>query len=383
MMHGVKAIIKSALDRLIDIFVFPAKNFERKTILLIRLDAIGDYVLFRNFIEILKTSEKYKGYKITLLGNAAWRKLAEVLDGRYVSNFIWLERKKFVQSPFYRYQKFKEIVSKGYEIVISPVFNRETYYADSIVKLIKAGEKVGSAGDLSFRKKRQRNDRYYTRIIPGKQETLFEFYRNKEFFENLLDIKIGMVGPHIQYNISKSIFDLPDNYFVTFIGASSGLKKWDIRHFAKVSRNIRERYQYNAVLCGAEKDIPDAKKFRRYYGDDFVDLVGWTSLVDLLHIFSKAMLVMSNDTSAAHLAVALGTADVFVVANGSHYGRFTPYPKTITNKHHSLFPPQIEDAGEDHKKLCDYYRYGSALDINTVTADRVIKKIAEVWEETN
>ena len=38
--------------------------FNTKTLLLLRLDSIGDYVLFRNFMSEIKRSDKYRDYKI-------------------------------------------------------------------------------------------------------------------------------------------------------------------------------------------------------------------------------------------------------------------------------------------------------------------------------
>ena len=69
MIISFKNILKLITYYIIDIFVQPSKIIKPKSLLLIRLDAIGDYILFRNFIEELKKDEKYKHYSITLLGN--------------------------------------------------------------------------------------------------------------------------------------------------------------------------------------------------------------------------------------------------------------------------------------------------------------------------
>jgi len=95
----------------------------KKSLLIIRLDAIGDYVLFRNYIEVLKNSEKYKDYKITLVGNIAWKSIAEELDSKYIDNFIWTDREKFEKNFIYRYKKLKKISSKGYDVVINPTYS--------------------------------------------------------------------------------------------------------------------------------------------------------------------------------------------------------------------------------------------------------------------
>ena len=175
MISRLKTVIKIIVYRFVDLFIKPSKDIKSKSILLIRLDGIGDYILFRNFIEILKKNNKYKGYSITLLGNSVWKSLSKELDGEYVDNFIWLERDRFYNDLFYRHKKLQELVSSGYEIILSPIYSRESFIADNIVKLITAKEKIGSIGNLSNIKRWQKNisDRYYTKLIHAKKELMF------------------------------------------------------------------------------------------------------------------------------------------------------------------------------------------------------------------
>ena len=148
---------------------------------------------------MLKKSRKYKGYKITLLGNNSWKDLSEELDIEYVDEFIWLDRNKYNKDFFYRYKKLKEVVSKGYEVVLSPMYSREFFVGDTIVNLVHADKKIGSSGDISNIRIWQKkiSDKYYSNLISAKTGTMFEFNRNKEFFENLLNVKLDIVKPNI------------------------------------------------------------------------------------------------------------------------------------------------------------------------------------------
>ena len=93
MILNLRKFIKVSMYFFINLLIFPSKKIKQKSILIIRLDAIGDYVLFRNFIEILKKNKKYKDYKISLLGNIDWKDLSIDLDSEYIEEFFWLERK--------------------------------------------------------------------------------------------------------------------------------------------------------------------------------------------------------------------------------------------------------------------------------------------------
>ena len=54
--------------------------FKSNRILIVRLDALGDYILFRNYIRCIKHAPKFKGYKLTLLGNIGFKDIAEAYD---------------------------------------------------------------------------------------------------------------------------------------------------------------------------------------------------------------------------------------------------------------------------------------------------------------
>jgi len=375
----LKTLIKFIIYYFINLFVLSSKEIKPKSIFLVRLDVIGDYVLFRNFIEVLKESEKYKDYKITLLGNSAWKSLSEELDAEYVDDFIWIDRNKFSKDLVYRYKKLKEITACGYD-VLSPVYSREFFFEDAIVKLVHANEKIGSIGDTSNIRVWQKNisDGYYTKLVPAKGELIFEFSRNKEFFEIFLHVRLDIKKPHINLKPKKLPFKLPQKYAILFIGASSSFRKWNIERFARVGEYLKERYSYEIVLCGAPSDSKEALKFGEYFKDEYIDLVGKTSLVDLLHVIYNGNIIIANETSAPHFAVALEMANIFVISNGNHYGRFTPYPKDVSENYHVIYHPKIEKDLDDYKKLSNSYGFGSDLNIDDITKGMVIAKINSI-----
>ena len=120
-------------------------------------------------------------------------------------------------------------------------------------------------------------------------------------------------------------------------------------------------------------------EFSKYFDNDYLDLVGKTSLVDLLYIIDNGNLMIANETSAPHFAVALEMINVFVISNGNHYGRFTPYPKEVSKNYHVIYHPVIEKDLDDYKKLSNSYGFGSSLDINEISVDRVRNKLDEIF----
>jgi ADP-heptose:LPS heptosyltransferase len=391
----IKSLVKFVLFmlfRFVDVFVYlrgRTTNFDNKprsskNILLVRLDAIGDYILFRNFIEILKKEPKYSEYKITLIGNIMWKELAETLDKEYISEFIWIDTKKFHRNIIYRYRILRKVYSTYYDIVIHPTYSR-TYDADNIVKMSNASEKIGSIGDLSniSRWQKRITDKYYTKLIPAQRNIMFEFYRNKEFFENLLDKKLDITKPYIKLPANYTFnLELPQsNYAVLFIGASANFRKWNIENFGEVAKWIKRNLGYEIVLCGGKEDVESTKVFERVYNDTYFNLVGKTSLIDLLFVIKNSKMIISNETFFPHMAVALNAKNIFVISNGNHFGRFIPYPREITESYFPIYHPEIEKDLISYEELSNMYGYGSQLNINEITPQQVIKTIIDNIED--
>ncbi len=284
MLEKIKYFVKNFFIKLIFDLRFPLKKNKPKSILLIRLDAIGDYVLFRNYIKILKTNSKYIDYSITLVGNIAWKELSEKLDSNYIDEFVWIDRNKFTKSFAYKYSILKNISKNNYRLIINPVYSREFKYSDFIVNVIHGEEKIGSVGDFAniSQVKKEISDKYYTKLIPATNKILFEFFRNKEFFEYLLNIKIDIQKPEI--NLDSDVKLSEKKYAVLFIGASAKFRKWNIKNFAEVGQFIKNKFDYEIVLCGASNDIEDEKQFSEIASYKYINLVGRTSLMEILQV---------------------------------------------------------------------------------------------------
>jgi ADP-heptose:LPS heptosyltransferase len=380
-LHKLKRIIQEIAYFVISFLSVSLKVPSPKTLLLIRVDAIGDYFLFRNFIQALRFSDKYRDYKITLVGNALWKDLAVELDSNFVHDFIWINRQKFALNISYRMEKIKEITARGYEVVINSAYSREFGYGDYIANFVSAKCKIAGTGDLCNinQWKKMLSNRFYTFVIPQKEQIMFEFFRNKEFFESVIGEQCRIQKPSVQVSKNNSTSRvLPEKFAVLFMGAGVEFRQWSPHKFAKVGLWLKSHYGFEIVLCGSSADRVSVSEFCKYFTEQFTDLVGKTSLVELLYVINGASLLLSNETSAPHMSVALGKNNIFVVSNGNHFGRFTPYPREITEEYHVVYPPAIENfTGLKEELIEQYGRRGSLLDINDITLESVKRKIRE------
>ena len=186
-MHPLKNYLKFIIYAFRDLWL-PKNNplVKENTLCIIKMDAIGDYILFRNFIEELANSSKYKDYEITLVGNIIWKELAEKLDTKWIKHFIWIDPRKFQKNFNYRKECFNTLQKVHYSVLIHSTVSRDYYVAETINEAILAKQKIGSTGDLinTSRWQKRRADRNYTRFISIPKELYFEFEKN-QFFINL------------------------------------------------------------------------------------------------------------------------------------------------------------------------------------------------------
>ncbi len=350
-------------------------NIKEKSLAIIRVDAIGDYILFRDFLPLLKVSNQYKDYKITLIGNEVWKVLAEVLDSEYVDDFIFLDRNKFYREYSYRFMMLRKLSSVGFDIVLNPMYSREYYISESITKSLSAHEKIACEGDHSniSAHDKKKADSFYTRLFLNRKEVMFEFYRNQEFFEQLLGKPLSI---HLSIDKRKlPVFNqiLPSHFIVLFLGASRSYRKWSPKNFAEVAIFLKQKYHYEIVICGAPSDIEQAQLFKKFFKHDYVDLVGKTTLLELMTVIQQSQFLISNETSAVHFAVALGVSKVFVLYNGRHFGRFTPYPESLHQGYTLICHPEITNNKLLYQKNSHDSLYISQLDINDITVEEVIR----------
>jgi ADP-heptose:LPS heptosyltransferase len=344
------------------------------------LDAIGDYILLRNFIRLIKDSAKFKDYKITLCGNIIWKELAETLDSDCIDKFIWIDRTKLKNNIFYKFRLLKMIKLIGFETAIDLTYSREILFGDSIIKASNAIERIGSEGspDSYVRWKRKLfSDNYYTRLLTASSKNLFEFFRNKEFFERLLETNLEIQKPTIDVSKISSPIDLMNDYAVIFPGASEPEKTWDVKNFTEIAKYLESENSLKIVVAGSSNESKLGKQIVSALGNTSLDLTGKTSLSQLAKIISSAKILISNDTSAVHFAAAVNTTFI-CVSNGSRFGRFHPYPAEVFNKGHYVYPTEIINQFYNIEILNEKFRFSSDLDINSIKPEVVINLIRKV-----
>jgi ADP-heptose:LPS heptosyltransferase len=348
----------------------------RRDILLIRLDAIGDFILW------LDTAKEYKKIypekEITLLANNLWSELAGALP--YWDHVWELDRRKFYRNPVYRLRLLAKVKKAGFQTVIQPTFSRYFFYDDTIVRCSAAKERIGSTGNFSNISPRLKriSDRWYTKLVPASESPLMELCRNAEFLRGLGAKDFQADVPVLMFNSMNTILPatVPKKYYILFPGAGARYKQWPLERYAKLTEIIYRYTGMKGLVCGGPGEKDMFERIITNANSSFQDLVGKTSLNQLAGLVKKANFLIGNDTSAIHIATAVNTPSVCILGGG-HYSRFLPY---ITEKdtHKPLPTPVI------HKMdcfNCEWKRPCQPKGVNQAVPciDKVT--VNDVWQE--
>ena len=381
--------ILELLEPCISILAYTKPKIHRqKSIAILRTDAIGDYLLFRAFLSEVR--QAYPSYHITLLGNSVWKPLYECFDSAYCDECVWISTADFqARHILYKIKVLRHIKQIRYELLINPQHSRDKLNA-TLASHINALSKIAPQGDdvnLSPRKK-AKHDRIYSTLTPSSPEILFEFYRNKEFFEQLLQKPLN-TSPKLHLT-SPTPPHYKQPYSILFVGASAKYRQWSVEYFAEVGEHLMRVYKHNVLICGGSGDVESGFYLEQLLQAKVKDckqsiynLTGKTTLVELVSLVYNGNLLVSNETSAVHLAALLDTAIIIAVSNGNHLGRFIPYPKEIRDKYYPVFHPFITANYARYKELSNAFAYKSTLNIDDIQPKQVIDVIDHIYTQTN
>lgn len=299
-----------------------------KRILIVKLDAIGDFILWLDVAKELRNIYPQNEYVITLLGNRQWTNLAKSLT--CFDEVLEIDRVSFFAHPANYSELLKKLCRVTFDVVLHPVYSREFLFGDLFVCASDAKQKIGMQGDssnLSWWQKRL-GDCCYSDLVSGLSELGSELEHNAQLLHwlGLVDFKAGV--PDLEGRYEMPFMQLPTDYYVIIPGASVSLRRWPISSFIELIERVHALTGIAAVVCGSRAEEDLGRIIEMGTSTPLVNLVGKTSLNELVAVVSEAHIVVANETSGVHIAAALGIPAVCIVGGG-HFGRFIPYSSDI------------------------------------------------------
>lgn len=344
----------------------PPVNTNPARLLILRLDEIGDYILFRPTLGAYRKSKRFGDYEITLCGNLAWKPIFDEYDSETVHHTIWIDKSRWNDTA-YRYEHYRLLREMRFDVVINPEFSRNQLLNDLLAYAAAAAKGYAWHGQL-----KQGNlflpslSRHIYPILYIQDDPLFEAYRNQLFTTRVLD--------------EDAVFDLrsllhPEKAArITFFpGASKASKRWPVESFAQLAIQLKANFPaYSIALAGDRSDRDrnlDLEVLIPFEVDNFT---GRTDLLDFIDLIASTALLVTNDTSALHIA-AWCRVPVVVVSNGTTYWRFVQYPPSYRWVR-CVFPETLQ-AQIDSGSAVVFKTEAASEEIRQIKPERVFEEV--------
>ena len=301
--------------------------------LIINFQRTGDIIQSFHFIFAIK--KKYPECKIYYLTNSIHKNSLTLIEN-YIEtvydldySFIYNRISSDI-SELFKYLKnfFSKVNSDNFDHLINLNFS---FLGAIITTILNAQTKTGA-------------ELLNSHLINIKNKFFKELFlnlENKDFKTNIIENYLK--GCELSY--AKPIFP-PINQeensvnIILHPGASRNEKEWGIKNFTKLSLLISEYFKNNNIsffITGGKKETDKnilLEKNLLKANINAQNLTGITSIIDILNIIRKSSLLISGDTSIAHISSFTTIKSITIyLGNANHYHTYPYAPNKFV-----LFP---------------------------------------------
>lgn len=298
-------------------------------LLVVRMDGIGDMMLFRQSLDHYADAFGVDKADITVLGCDSWKPIVDKVFAGY--RVITIDEHAYARKLMYRFRVNLMVRQLAPETVVCDSYLRRAMMADSLVWGAAAKRTIVS---MPYVNETTRSEfTFYLsqtdEIIDTGPYPTHEIIRHFRFVSAVAGKRIEPIPPKIDWPDEKPTNAIEERYAVLNPGSNEPGRRWPFASYVSVAEKLLEM-GWKVFVVGTRGERWDAALL-----DDIAkrpgvtDLTGRTSLVELMGIMKNAGLVISNDTGPAHLSIALG-APTLVIVGGGHFTSFVPYPECVS-----------------------------------------------------
>jgi len=350
---------------------------EAKTVLVVRMDSVGDFILWLDAARAYKTLYPSNQYRVVLLANQDWAELTQQYS--YWDEIFTIDRKKFVGDLLYRWQFLRKIYKNSYDIVLQPTFSRVFLLGDAIVRASAAKERVGwqlyekvnSSFFLWLKKKLTQS--WYTKFVSLEDNRWMELERNAHFVRALgaTDFRSGV--PCLSLSKARPA-GLKGEYCVIVPDALWEGREWPLENFIEIASRTQKVTGWQVVFLGVRQEL--YLRVNEALGRmDGVNLIGQTKFLEYVNIIAGSKMVVANESSAIHIATACNVP-AFAITGGGHWGRFLPYRCDVDDGRKPVVINEMMDCYECGWR-CPFPRTRAVKCVGVVSSEKVWAMIVE------
>jgi len=157
-------------------------------------------------------------------------------------------------------------------------------------------------------------------------------------------------------------------------------RNWSVERYAEIADHAAEHHGAKIILTGGSTAIEQeyARRISEQARADVVNLIGQTSLKQLLALLEMSSVVLCPDSGPAHMATAVGTPVVGLYATSNRH-RTGPYHSQdlVVDK----YPQAVsQEFGRDVEKIRWGRRVRNPDAMNLIMVDDVVQKLQAAFE---
>ncbi len=305
----------------------------KKGLVVVRMDGIGDMVMFRRALDHYAAAFGVENGDITVLGCRSWAGLADIAFAGF--RVVAIDEHAFEKKGRYRLKVALWLRRQGFRVAVCDMFMRKVMTADSLVWMSRASERVVCQPFVTDRTRREYA--WYlakaTRVIDTGPYPTHEGLRHFTFLSAVTGRTIPPEIPAIPWRRQAPRLPAGGPYVVMNFGSNEPGRRWPFASFLALAQTCLAA-GWRVVFVGAGQEAFAKDPIARLDHPGAIDTIGTLSLPELIDVLAHAACVVTNDTGPGHLALGVGTPTV-LIAGGGHFGSFVPYPPSIC-------PPKAE-----------------------------------------
>ena len=281
------------------------------SIALIRLDEMGDFVIFSSILRPLR--EAFPQARIVLFMTAWVAPLAELCP--YVDEIVPVpsqgsKLRSFLRGPFHALRFAAARLTGHFDLVVNARGDRDTRNAGLLAAFSLAPYVVGFPASAEPVKTimNRGHDRFYTHLLPVRA-AVHEIERTREILR-FLNVPDPYPAPELWLSDSDraEALDLSRCHPLICLGIHSGLdrRRWPLERYQELVRLLAPIADFKFLVVGSPHDYPAGELLRPALGPALLNLAGKTSLRASAAAIDHCSLYIGSDSGPMHLAAALG-----------------------------------------------------------------------------
>lgn len=275
-----------------------------RNLLVLRLDNIGDVLMTAPALQAIKETSPHT--RLTLMASPTGALAAPLLpwvDEVLPWRVLWQALGQPPGDVEQELALIDTLKSRQFDgVIIFTSFKQSPHPAALICQMAGIPLRLGAS---------QETGECLTQRIADLPGDLHQVERNLRLVETA---GFRVQNRHLSLAIPPSAHVPAGPYLLLNPWASCPSRMYDLERFAIAARILADKTGWPVVVTGTVKDRAAATPLLVTLGPHAIDLIGQTSLGDLVALVAKARLLLSNNTSTMHIADATQTPSVILFA---------------------------------------------------------------------